>query len=457
MHLHHSHTPDAGLTEGVIWKKLLRFAFPILLGNIFQQLYNTADSLIVGHFLDQTALAAVSSSGSLILLLVGLFNGAAMGSGVLIANCYGAKDQEGLRRAVHTDLAFGIAAGLALTVVGVAFTPTILRWMGTPENVLPHSIAYFRVYFCGAIFIVLYNICVGILQAVGDSRHPLHYLILSSLVNVGLDLLFVGVFRLGVYSAALATTISQGVSVLLCLRLLLRNGAGCQVRLQDLGFHLPTLKNILRLGLPSGAQNSIISFANIIVQSNINAFGDTAMAGCGSYAKLEGFAFLPITCFSMALCTFVSQNLGAGKQERVRQGVGFGVVCSMVLAEVVGVVMFLFAPQLVSLFSGSPEVVAYGARQARMVSLFYCLLAFSHCIAGILRGCGKSIVPMVIMVLVWCLLRITYITTAIHFVPHIEMVFSAYPLTWAISSLIFLIYFRKADWIHGLDRLPASA
>ena len=278
---------EGTLTEGVIWKKLLMFAFPILLGNIFQQLYNAVDALIVGHFMDNSALAAVTSSGSLIFMLVGFFNGIAIGAGVVIARFYGAKDHQGLKLAVHTDIAFGLVAGVILTILGVSFTPTILQWMGTPENVLPNSISYFRFYFLGAIFVVMYNICVGILQAVGDSKHPLYYLIVSSLLNVVLDLLFVGVFRWGVWSAAFATSLSQGVSVVLCLRRLMKYDTPYRLYLRQIRFHLPTLRNVIRFGLPSGVQNSIIAFANLIVQSNINRFGDAAMAGCGSYAKVE--------------------------------------------------------------------------------------------------------------------------------------------------------------------------
>ena len=256
---------------------------PILLGNIFQQMYNTADALIVGRFLDKAALAAVTSSGSLIFMMVGFFNGIAMGAGVVIAKYFGAKDERGVSLAVHTDVAFGLVAGVILTVLGVAFTPTILQWMKTPDNVLPNSIMYFRIYFCGAIFVVMYNIFVGILQAVGDSKHPLYYLICSSILNVVLDLLFVGGFHWGVWSAALATTISQGVSVVLCLHRLMKYKTPYQLRPRLIRFHLPTLKNVIRFGLPSGVQNSIIAFANLVVQSNINSFGDAAMAGCGIY------------------------------------------------------------------------------------------------------------------------------------------------------------------------------
>ncbi len=447
---------EGTLTEGVIWKKLLMFAFPILLGNIFQQLYNAVDALIVGHFMDNSALAAVTSSGSLIFMLVGFFNGIAIGAGVVIARFYGAKDHQGLKLAVHTDIAFGLVAGVILTILGVSFTPTILQWMGTPENVLPNSISYFRFYFLGAIFVVMYNICVGILQAVGDSKHPLYYLIVSSLLNVVLDLLFVGVFRWGVWSAAFATSLSQGVSVALCLRRLMKYDTPYRLYLRQIRFHVPTLRNVIRFGLPSGVQNSIIAFANLIVQSNINRFGDAAMAGCGSYAKVEGFAFLPITCFAMALSTFVGQNLGAKQYDRVKKGVRFGVLCSVTLAELVGVAIFFFGNDLVALFRNDPDMVAYGARQARVEALAYFLLAFSHCIAGIMRGAGKATVPMFTMLISWCAIRIIYITVMIRQFNRIEVIFSAYPLTWFISSVIFLVYFLKADWLHNFDRLEGK-
>lgn len=440
------------LTEGVIWQKLLFFALPILLGQIFQQLYNTFDSLIVGKFLGDQALAAVSSSGSLIFMLVGFFQGVAIGAGVIIAKEYGARNYKVMRLALHTDVAFGLAAGVILTVVGVFFSPTILRWMNTPAEVLPQSVEYFRIYFCGAVFIVMYNIFVGILQAVGDSRHPLYYLILSSMVNVALDLILVGGFRLGVGAAALATTISQGLSAVLCLIQLLRSTGEYRLELREVRFHVESMKNIIRFGLPSGIQNSVIALANLVVQTNINGFGEFAMAGCGSYFKVEGFAFLPITCFAQALTTFVGQNLGAKQYDRVKKGVRFGLICSITMAEMIGVVFWLFAPVFIGLFSNSAEVVAFGVRQARTESLFYFTLAFAHCVAGIMRGAGKAAVPMFTMLGFWCVLRVTYITVALHLYPHIEVVFSAYPLTWCCSCVVFLLYFLKADWIHSFER-----
>ena len=358
-----------------------------------------------------------------------------------------------MRLAIHTDVAFGLAAGVLLTILGVAFTPAILQWMNTPADVLPQSVTYFRFYFCGSVFSVMYNIFVGILQAVGDSRHPLYYLIISSVVNVGLDLLFVGGLRLGVGAAALATVIAQAISATLCLIQLLRARGEHRLVISEIRFHMDSLKNIIRFGLPSGVQNSVIALANLIVQTNINTFGQYAMAGCGAYFKLEGFAFLPVNCFAQGLSTFVGQNLGARKYERVKKGVRFGILCSVSLTEVIGILFWIFAPVLIGLFSSSSEVIAFGVRQARIESLFYCMLALAHCVAGVMRGAGKASVPMFIMLGFWCVLRVTYITTVLHFYPHIEVVFSAYPLTWCTSCVVFLLYFFKADWMHHFERL----
>ena len=447
--------PQPSLLEGPIWKGLLAFALPIFLGNLFQQLYNTADTLIVGNFLDKQSLAAVSSSSNLILMLIGLVNGIAMGAGVLIAKFYGAGDREKLSTAIHTGLAFAITAGLALSLIGVFLTPHILRWMGTPEDVLPKSIAYFRTYFLGGLAMFLYNISMGILQSVGDSRHPLYYLLLSSCINVVLDLIFVAGLRWGVASAAAATVISQGVSAILCLRQLIRCDEVYRVEPKKIRIDGSMLKQIVRFGLPAGIQNSVIGFANVVVQSNINAFGSTAMAGCGSYAKVEGFAFLPVTCFAMGLATFVGQNLGAKQYDRVSKGARFGILCSMTLAELMGVAIWFGAPVLIRMFNSDPEVVAFGVQQAHAECMFYCFLALSHCIGGIFRGSGKASVPMVVMVACWCVVRVTYITVMVHIWQNILVVFSAYPLTWSLSSIILVIYYFKSDWLHNFERLEA--
>ena len=444
------------LTQGPIWKAILLFAFPIFLGQVFQQLYNTFDAWCVGYFINDNAMGAVTSSGSLIFLLVSFFNGLAMGAGVVIARYYGAKNHDAVSKSIHTAIAFGLCTGTALTIVGTTCTPTILRWMGVPMETMEYSIPYFRYYFCGAIFTVMYNIFVGIHHAVGDSKHPLYYLMCSTMVNIVLDLLFVGVLGLGVGAAALATTISQGISALLCCIHLMRSEGAAKLYLRKIRFHWKNLKEIIRYGLPSAVQNSVIALANVVVQSNIFAFGADAVNGCGAYSKLEGFAFLPVMCFSQSLSTFTGQNLGAKQHDRVKKGVGFGIACSLVMAEVVGVLSYVFAPELIGFFAKSEAAITFGTRHMQTICLFYGLLAFSHCIAGIMRGAGKATVPMFTMLLCWCVIRVSYITVAVRFVPELTTVSWAYPISWSLSSVIFLIYFLKADWIHNFDRQEAK-
>ena len=435
------------LTEGNIRRVLLSFAMPLFLSQLFQQLYSSADALIVGNFLGKEALAAVSSSGPLIHLFIGFFNGAATGAGVVISRHFGARDREGVRKAIHTNVLFSLLCGLSLSLLGVLLTPHILRWMGTDPSVLPQSEAYFRWYFAGAVIIVMYNALKGILTALGDSKRPLYYLIFSSMLNVLLDLLFVGVLHGGVAAAAIATGLSQGLSALLCLIHLLEKDQIYTLKARELRIDGPLLKEIIRIGLPTGIQMSVIAIANVLVQANINSFGADAMAACGSYAKVEGFVFLPITCFSLALTTFISQNLGAGQLDRVRAGCRFGLLFAVLSAEAIGVVVFLFGPRFISLFNSDPAVLAIGQKQCRIESLFFCMLALSHTVAGICRGAGKAMVPMLVMLGVWCVLRITYITVAMRLCHDIRLLFWAYPLTWTISATIFWLYYTRSHWL----------
>lgn len=445
------------MTRGGIYSQMISFALPIMLSQIFQQLYNTADSLIVGQFLGTDALAAVSSSGTLIFLLVSFFNGTAMGAGVVISRYFGAGNRENVSKAIHTNLLFGLVSGILLTVIGVAFTPTFLVWMKTDPDVLPEAIEYFRYYFFGAVALVMYNICRGIMNAVGDSKRPLYYLIFSSILNVILDILFIGVFKWGVWSAAIATVISQAASVMLCLIYLCKKGNIFSVELKKLRFHSDMLGEIIRYGLPSGVQNSVISFANVIVQTQINGFGKYATAAYGTHAKIEGFAFLPMMSFNMATSTFISQNLGAGQYERAKKGARFGILAGVILAQLVGFAVYAFAPQLIGMFDSNETVIALGVQQARTASLFYFLLAFSHAVAAVCRGAGKAFVPMFVMLSIWCAVRIAYIALVTYFFNDIGLIYWAYPITWGISSVIYFIYYNCSDWIHGFDKGRSKA
>lgn len=302
----------------------------------------------------------------------------------------------------------------------------------------------------------MYNILSGIMQAVGNSRRPLYYLLIASVLNVLLDLLFVIVFKWGVAGAAFATGISQLVSSLLCLGFLMKKDTIYQVKLKEIRLHKKMLKLILYYGIPSGIQNSVIGIANVFVQSNINSFGGDAMAGCGTYSKLEGFAFLPITSFTLSISTFVGQNLGAKKYDRAKKGATFAIIVTMFLAEIIGVLFYFLIPNLARLFNSDPAVVEFAIKQARIECLFYCLLAFSHCVAAVCRGAGKATVPMIVLLSVWCAFRVLYITVAMYYKHDIGLVFWAYPITWTISSVIFLVYYIFSDWIHGFDKKEAK-
>ena len=439
------------MTAGNSYSLMLRFAMPVFLSQVFQQLYNTADAFIVGRYLGTNALAAVTSSGNLIFLMTSFFIGLSSGGGVVISRYFGAKDEAQVSRSIHTMIASGIVCGVLLTVIGVIFTPTFLRWMRTDPAVMPEAIEYFRYYFLGALALVMYNTCCGIMNALGDSRRSLYYLIFSSLTNIALDLLFIGGFHLGVRSAATATVISQAVSVVFCMIHLQQKGNIYTIELKKIRFHKKTLLEIIRYGLPSGIQNSVIAIANVIVQVQINSFGRLAMAGYGVHCRIEGFAFLPVTSFNMAATTFISQNLGAKQYDRAKKGARFSILAATFMAEAIGLFYYSFAGDLIGLFDSSQGVIEYGASQARIVSLFYCLLAFSHSVAAVCRGAGKAFVPMVVMLSVWCVGRISYIIVVMKLFGEIQYVYWAYPLTWAVSSVIYLLYYLFSDWVHGFD------
>ena len=437
------------MTKGSPRKLLLGFALPVFLSQVFQQLYNTADALIVSRCLGDASLAAVSSAGTLIFMMVSFFIGAASGAGVIIARYFGARDHERVSRAIHSYLFLALFAGAFLTVVGVLCTPLFLRWMSIDEKIFPLAVSYFRTYFAGILAVTLYNVGQGTMNALGDSRHPLYYLILSSLLNVLLDLLFIAVLHGSVRSAALATILSQFTSAFLCLARLAGKRSPYPIRLSRLRFDPEMLRLILRNGLPAGVQNSVIAFANVIVQTNINTFGADATAAFGAYSKIEGFAFLPITSFTMALTTYTSQNLGAGETERAKSGARFGILAAVLTAETIGLVIFTLAPQWIGLFTKTPSVVAIGTAQCRTIALFYCLLAFSHSVAAVCRGAGRAAVPMLVMLVCWCLIRVTYILLIMRVRHEIRLIYMAYPITWTLSSGVYLTCLLRLDRIFG--------
>lgn len=441
----------APLTQGPIVQRILSFAVPLFLGQLLQQLYNMADAWVLGNFADNGAFAAVSSGGNLTFLVIGFFNGIAIGGGVVISRYYGAGDQENVSRAIHASFLFGILASVLSTAAGLLLIPRLLRMMNTPDSVLPYSLLYFRIYFGGVFTVILYNICMAVMQSLGDSLHPLYYLMVSSVLNMGLDLLFVAGFHWGVAGAAIATVLTQGFSFLLCLWRMCRVDDFTRLDFRKLRLYPGILPQILRQGLPTGVQNAVISVGNIVIQSNINSFGEYAMSGHGAYVKLEGLVFLPIMSMSMALPTFISQNLGARQYSRAKKGAAFGVVAGVGVAELVGLAFLLLIRPALGLFVDEPEAIRFGVIHARTVAPFFCMLAFTYCAGGVLRGCGKSFVPMVTMLAFWCCVRVTYVTLAVGVFPVFQTISWAYPLTWTLSSIVLGVFLLRSDWTHAFD------
>ena len=429
------HSTQLLMTEGSISGKMLRFAAPVFIGNLFQQLYNVADALIVGNFVGNDALAAVSATGNLSFLLISFFVGVSIGAGVVISRYFGARDVERMRLAIHTAVAFNLVTSAMLTLAGTTLTPWLLRLMGTPEDVMELSVNYIRIIFAGSIGMVMYNSLCGIMRAVGDSRTPLYFLIVSSLLNVVLDLLLVAAFSMGVIGAALATIVSQIISALLCAIRLMRSRESHRLVLRELGFDREMLRLIVRYGLPTGMQNSVIAIANVVVQSYVNSFGTMAVAGCGAYSKVEGFAFLPIA----------------------RRGARFGILCSLIAAELIGVTIYLIAPHLLGAFTSEPEAIAFGVSRAKVCSVFFFLLAASHCLSAVLRGAGKANIPMLAMLIFWCVVRVSFLSVVMPYRHTIEVVNWVYPLTWFLSTVFLIVYYLRADWLHSFDKEKAQA
>lgn len=435
------------MTEGNIAKQLFFFSIPLILGNLLQQLYNTADSIVVGNFVGSNALAAVGSGTVLINLIIAFSQGTAVGAGVVIAQYIGAKHKEKLSEAVHTSVAIALIIGAALSLFGVLFSKTLLIWMKTPKEVLSESVVYLRIYFAGLIFNVIYNMAAGIMNAAGNSKRSLRYLAYASVTNIILDLLFVGLLKMGIMGAALATDISQLLSGVLSMLFLMRVNEDYKVTLKKIKLHKESAKKIIRVGLPTGLQNTVISISNVLVQSGINGFGATAMAGFGAYLKVDGFNILPVLSFSMAATTFVGQNYGAGKIDRVKKGMWITLGMVTLYTIVTGALLLTFSNQIIRLFSADTAVIAYGADAMKYFCPFYFVLGILNCLAGTVRGTGKTMPPMIIMLISMCIFRIFWIQLALPRIGTIEGIYMLYPISWAIGAAMMVLYTVFGKWI----------
>ena len=444
----HSGKRTRDLTEGNITKQLILFALPLILGNLFQLLYNTVDTYVVGNFVSNAAFAAVGNTGPIINTLIGFFGGFATGAGVIIGQYFGAKDEDMVRRTVHTTVLITLLIGAVFTLVGIWMVPGMLRLMNTPSDVFAEATTYLTIYFGGIMTLMVYNVGSGILRAMGDSKRPFYFLVVSALLNVVLDLVFVLVFRMGVAGVAWATVISQGVSATLVILTLCCSSGWQRLSLRYMRIDGAILKKILRVGMPMAVQMAITSFSNVFVQSYINRFGTDFMSGWTAYNKIDQFVMLPMMNISMASTTFVSQNLGAGKKDRARRGAHTAFAMSSVCSLLLMAPVMVFAPSLVVFFNNqSAEVVRYGTELLRLMTPFYLLCGINQIYAGALRGAGKSTVPMIITLSSFVAFRQVYLAIAAPFENYLLTAFS-YPAGWLMCSLLILIYYRRSGWLH---------
>lgn len=434
------------MTQGPIWKHLLAFAVPMLIGQIFQQLYNTVDSVVVGQFVGKEALAAVGATGNIINALIGFFSGLAMGAGVVISQCFGAKDRKGVHDAVHTAILLSFLASVFCTLLGIFAAEPLLHMMDTPDDVFGEAVTYLRIFFGGISGMMIYNIGAGILRAIGDSRRPLYFLIFSALMNVVLDLLFVIAFNMGVAGVAYATIISQFLSAVLILILLSRSHEDHRLIWRDLHIHGHVLRRIIKIGLPAAIQTSVVSFSNVFVQAYINGFQSDCMAGWTSYNRLDAFAWLPMMCIGMANTTFVGQNLGAGNIARVKKGVRAGVILSMIGTTVIVAVLMIFAEDALSLFNSDPEVLRYGTMFVLYMSPFYIPYCLTQIYSGALRGTGDGLSPMIITISSFVVFRQLYLLIGTQFINTPLFVGLSYPAGWVMSVLLLTIVYHSGHW-----------
>ena len=436
------------IIHGVIWKQLLLFFFPILLGTFFQQIYNTADTMIVGRFVGTRALAAVGSTGTFQNLIVGFFVGLSSGGTVIISQYFGGNDNENVGRAVHTAIALSLAGGAAIMLVGYVSAPAVLRLMNTPEDVLEPAVAYVRICFLGIIPVLIYNIGSGILRAIGDSRRPLYFLIISCLSNIVLDLIFVGAFRWGVNGAAFATIVAQAFSAFLILRLLSKSSESYRFRVREIRFDGSILRDIIRIGLPAGLQSILYSISNLIVQRSVNGFGTTTVASWTVFARVDSVYWMIIGAFGVAITTFVGQNFGAGKIDRVKKSVSVCLWITMGSAAALSVLLFFACTPIIRLFTADVDVQALSIWCMKHYCPFYCIFVVVEIYSGAMRGVGEALIPTLITAIGIGVLRILWILVYLPQHYSLLTLLMTYPVTWFITAGAFLFYYHKGHWLQ---------
>ena len=442
---------NTDMIGGGIFRSIFWFSVPLLIGNFFQQLYNTVDSYVVGNYVSTSALAAVGASSPVINMLVGFFMGLSAGAGVVISQYFGARKGHELSRAVHASMALTALLSVIFTVLGLVFTRPLLKAIGVPEDVLPHSSLYLMIYFTGIAFSLFYNMGAGVLRAVGDSTHPLIYLAAACMVNVVLDFLFVCGFHMGIAGAAIATVIAQGVSCVMVMGKLMRAKTDYRVELKRIRLHKKMIRRIISFGFPAALQQSVTSFSNVVVQSYINHFGTAAMAGYSATIRIDGFTQLPLQSFNMAITTFVGQNIGAKQYDRVKKGVFAAWLMSSGVIAVCSVCIFSAAPFLIGIFTKDAEVIAIGSGMERIFSAFYLALPVVQILNGALRGAGLSKIPMYFMLGSFVVLRQIYLMIAVPLTNDVNVVMAGWPITWIICAIGMAVYYFKTDWLKKYE------
>ena len=436
------------LIHGHIAKSIFWFSVPLLIGNLFQQLYNTVDAYVVGNFVSKEALAAVGASSPIINMLIGFFMGLATGAGVIIAQYFGAGDNGRLKKAVHSSAALTLVMSLLLTVIGIIGTNPMLHAIGIPADVFHDSSTYLMIYFACISFNLIYNMGSGILRAMGDSKRPLYFLIIACIVNIILDFLFVKYLHMGVAGAGYATLIAQAISAILVVIVLIRSEGPHQLFWKQIRFHLPILKKIIMVGLPTGIQQSIVSLSNVIVQSYVNAFGSSVVAGYSATIRIDGFVNLPLQSFNMAVTTFVGQNIGAKQYERVKKGSRIALWMTMAVIATMAISLFFFGESFIAIFNSEPDVIQAGRTMQLAFVPFYIMLPVVQIYNGVLRGAGKSSVPMYIMVFNFVILRQIYLAIVTQMTSDVYFVFMGWPVTWVTCAIMFIIYYHKVNWLN---------
>ncbi len=433
------------MTEGAVWKNILLFALPLMIGNLFQQLYNTVDSIIVGNLIGKEALAAVGSVDSIINTFIGFFSGLSAGAGVVISQYYGAKNDENVHKAVHSTIALTAILSVIITVAATLTTPYFLKMLGTPEDVWESSETYLSIYFIGSTGLLFYNMGSGILRAVGDSKRPLYFLIFSTIVNIVLDIVFIAVFKMGIAGAAWATVIAELLSAILVLIVLTAEKSCYRIVWNRIRIDNEILKKILIVGIPTAIQMMITAFSNVIVQAYINYFGSAAMAGWSSYSKIDKVCLLPLQSIGLAVTTFIGQNVGAGQKERALKGIKVAVRMNTIISVSVVLILWIFAPYFVMLFSHDEDVIKYGTLFLRLLGPFFICVGFNQIHNGALKGAGNSKVPMIIMMSSFIVFRQVYLFIITKIANNIYTVSLGYPLGWLLCTIILAIYYKHVD------------